>query len=307
MDNHPGRFRLINDETYNEYKESFQLQPKSSGEVDFDNGKNWSGYHYPYRRGSLYEMKGMNVIDKLNCIGEIELVEYLTLLQHKLIRENEGLDWGGNCHGYCISSTYFVEPNSVTIDNIEFTQPEIKSLLSYFADEYGKSIDLIGQRCKSDLQMTYLERIKKDIMISQGEYDDPCDGINPASFHISLKRMIGNHKKSFVMDLDNSYHVWNYPIVGYESKVLDYHNNNIYHIETKVSYLGYQHPNDDTEVPGKESQKIQTVTFEYTLITDNFGVIKGGKWISDNYPDFVWSFNNKLPVPTGKWEILNKF
>jgi len=301
--NHPGRFRLMEFETYEYYDNTFYYIENSSGSVNLDDGQNWSGYHYPYRRKSLYWGSKVTVMDKLIQVGEPKLANYLTVLVDSLIIKNDGLDWGGNCHGYTASSMNYTEPQERIIDGVLFTQPEIKSLMNYYYDDImgGLITDIIGSRCKSVSQLSYTESILNQI------YNvELCRGMNPASLHISLKRLVGNHREPFGMDMDNSDHVWNVPVVGYTSRTLDYHNDNIYHIKTEIIYLDYQTPDEDTDTMGRSGQKFGKMIIEYTLHIDDNGKIIGGDWISNKYPDFIWRHPKKFPIPSGKWEFLNR-
>lgn len=48
-----------------------------------------------------------------------------------------------------------------------------------------------------------------------------CADINAGAFHILLTNMIALQNKGFVIDRDRSIQVWNQPVFGYNSRVLD--------------------------------------------------------------------------------------
>lgn len=327
--NNPGRFRMINGETYEQYKKAFTFEMKDeslkSAEVDFDSGKFWSGNHHPIRHGSLKQIPLFQTLEKA---GEYDL----KIILEKNINDLEKLDqhqvWGGFCDGLAGSAMKFVEPTDLVIDGVTYTEEMIKALMGQYItmlrDEKLYKADRIGEDCRPDYRKDHAYKMQEQIQKRDGTWVDPCNGVNPGAFHIALKRMIGNQQVGFGIDQDNTFQVWNKLVVGYQSENLGEYKETYtgasknavkrYKIKTTITHTDYEKPGISKKGRGKEAQKLKDATYEYVLEVDKDNKIIGGKWLSDKFPDFMWHYGSKIPRPKElkdptlkkRWMIMEK-
>jgi hypothetical protein len=205
-------------------------------------------------------------------------------------------DWAGICHGWAPASLFHNEPTPKTVTNpdgvvIPFGSADIKALLSYFYAFYHKTgTDQMGLRCFFGSWM--------------GGARGCTDDLNAGAFHIVIANKLGLEKQGFLMDVDRFKEVWNQPVVGFKSTVLE---DNLrprggaaeravreVRIKTELFYVDESNPTWEP-VHGTKDQKIGRRDFQYRLELDVHGNIVGGDWESRERPDFLWNKPTATP------------
>lgn len=199
--------------------------------------------------------------------------------------------WEGLCHGWAPATLHFSEPKATLITSstgisIPFASSDIKALLTYYDGEFNsKPMRWIGTRCYADLSK---QPSKKN--------SAACKDTNAGTFHVVISNEIGIKKRGFVADIERGVEVWNQPIIGYATKVIDEKQPStnaapgtvkVLKIETRMDYAvesgaGWEATPSDSNI-GKSSS-----VYIYTIELSNDGKILGGDWESEHRPDFLW-------------------
>lgn len=181
--------------------------------------------------------------------------------------------WEGICHGWAPAAEMYYQPNAVNFrlsDGLVlyFGSSDVKALLSYFLGVYANARQgtkhSIGQRCTAGSGFV-------------------CGGPNAGAFQIVLANMLGLRGQSFIIDIDNSYQVWNQPVDAFRTSV----NGNT--VTTKLSYTVETPANWNAQTPKTESRTIRS----YLHLAGTNRNIVGGQWLSTGRIDFAW----KIPTP----------
>ncbi len=229
---------------------------------------------------------------------------YPTVERERMRTDESMAFWEGICHGWAAAAMNFFEPQSTEMIGaygvkVPFGSSDIKALLSLYQGEISKApVHFLAQRCEANLE----------------EYPElrnspECKGVNAGAFHIVLSNQIGIMKKSFVVDVSRGHEVWNQPVTGFESRIIE--DNLLPHetsargtfkvvkMETTMSFvkeLGASWHAFGSQ--GIEKQK----KYYYYLELNRFGNIIGGDWKSDERPDFIW--NQDYPKFRGYYKNL---
>ncbi|MBY0516611.1 MAG: hypothetical protein K2P81_06880 [Bacteriovoracaceae bacterium] len=214
-------------------------------------------------------------------------------------------DWAGICNGWSPASLNLKEPQPIVMTNadgikIPFGSSDIKALLSfYYAYEVNTPTQQIGLRCFVGRGLRVLAR---------GCGDD----VNAGAFHIIMANKLGLERKGFLADVDRLKEVWNQPITGFTSKILQSRPASSgaskqavseVLVQTDLTYGSEIEPQWEA-VLGTSIQTYEKIELEYTVELDAQGKIVGGKWESWIRPDFLW-FRGKAPF-TGDFKDLEK-
>jgi hypothetical protein len=199
-------------------------------------------------------------------------------------------DWEGICHGWTQASIHHEQFLPVTLKSrsgreVPFASSDVAALISYYyARVGGGKVHFLGRRCRENAGNTSIK----------------CTDMNAGAFHIVLTNLIRDNK-SFIIDLEPYKHVWNFPVFGYKSKLLE---ENVPQpnsaqgtvkeilVETEMAYILENGPS--WEPP---QRAIGKKVYLYWLELDDEGKIIGGKWSDPNHPDFAWS-SDKIKVPS---------
>ncbi|MBF0364091.1 MAG: hypothetical protein HQK50_00885 [Oligoflexia bacterium] len=226
--------------------------------------------------------------------------------------------WMGICHGWAAAS-YMVprplHPVSVTTANtkhkIIFYPADIKALISLFWANFDFRAKFIGGRCN-----VKSEEIKKDP--ENGRIlNRECFDTNPGSWHMSVVNQMGINKKSFIIDANYDYEVWNQPVVSYKYSYFnpqtfetypdatsaaialkDYSNDKfarfrapnakkVVGVVMNITYASETSPMQGNDDPSMDN--LIKVTYYYDLELDDQGDILGGEWYVNAHPDFLWT------------------
>ncbi|TDJ03942.1 MAG: hypothetical protein E2O68_09200, partial [Deltaproteobacteria bacterium] len=184
---------------------------------------------------------------------------------------------------------------------IEFGSSDMKALLTMFMHINPGESKFLGSRCnlsEKDLK----EKLERGEMTAD-EYGHQltelvgpsCEGVNAGAFHIVLANQI-KRDEGFVVDVTRDQEVWNQAVVGFSTQMTtpiqgatpgaaEGTVQEVY-VKTAMYYI--------VEVPqsweaGFNQQSIATKVYEYILELDIEGNILGGRWISNDRPDFMWT------------------
>ncbi len=234
-------------------------------------------------------------ISKLSPAEKFDLMQddYDFSFTSKVKRQNPGNrpDWEGICHGWTQASVHHDQFPAMTFTNksgkeIRFASSDVAALISYYyARVGGGRVRFLGRRCRENA----------------GNTSSKCSDMNAGAFHVVLTNRL-REKKSFIMDLDPFKHVWNFPVLGYQTRVLEEHapqsgsaSGTVKEIlvSTKLFYSQETGPewNPPARVPGFKD-------YWYWLELDKDEKIIGGSWSDANHPDFAWASEPvKIPSP----------
>jgi hypothetical protein len=169
---------------------------------------------------------------------------------------------------------------------VPFGSSDIKALLTYL-QQYQNPWDntrFLGERCNEN---------------DTDDTDSACRDVNAGSFHIIMANIIGVEKRAFVADISRRSEVWNQPVFGFKSQIIDdqvplYESaapgtDSIALVRSSVEYISEMPPHWETRHAEAFPQQIRTMDVDYTLELDASGHIIGGEWRQSQRPDFIWT------------------
>jgi Transglutaminase elicitor len=223
-------------------------------------------------------------------------------------------EWEGICHAWAPATIAYEEPKPALLKNpdgvvVPFGSSDIKALLAFgihlespIIPELRNSTRFSGTRCSEDFK-----KLKEDLKsgkISRNDFvkrmsNAKCtEDINAGSFHIILTNQIGIKDQPFVMDRTRDAEVWNQPVFGYEYMTFPYYDRtpenshpkteSLVRVVMKVKMVLEINPVWNARPYPSNINEIKEEKYEYLLELGSNGLILGGKWISENRPDFVW-------------------
>ncbi|MBF0359794.1 MAG: hypothetical protein HQK49_02230 [Oligoflexia bacterium] len=201
--------------------------------------------------------------------------------------------WEGICHGWAPASYLFQEPKPITVTSydgisITFASSDIKGLLSLLQGNYndGRTY-MAGNRCNSSLNI-----------YTTNSRSDECLDVHAGAFHVIMANRLGILHKAFVIDRDTGYEVWNQPVHAFRSSIIRTQAptagaavNTVEEmvISSVITYTDEIEPHFYPQnSAGRESFRVDR-EYRYILELDANRNIIGGKWISTNHPDFLWT------------------
>jgi hypothetical protein len=210
-------------------------------------------------------------------------------------------DWWGICHGWTPAAANYPEPLPVTVTNadgivIEFGASDVKALISYYyawnaSQMNDRNEANWGYRADASGVQRYWQRDPNMIYFIYRQLGQRCihgtggckkSNLDPASFHLALTNLVGNYQRSFVVNVDPTKQIWNQPVFGYTSEVLDsskHHDENgavkKVRVHTKLIYVDESHPQYKANGAMIEKDSKDLVYFLYLDKNDR---IVGGKW-----------------------------
>lgn len=284
--------------------------------ASLEEGKNlWSDSYWPRNEGGIsrrwqdisgkisYKIHSENEARALSKdeIAKLSPAEKFDLLQDdysfsftRTIKRQNPLnrpDWEGICHGWTQASIHHPQFSPVILKNktgkeISFGSSDVAALISYYyARVGGGKVHFLARRCRENAGNTSIK----------------CTDMNAGAFHIVVANLLPQ-KKSLIMDLDPYKHVWNFPILGYESRVMEEQKPSPGSapgtvkeilISTKLWFVQETGAewNPPLRVPGYKD-------YWYWLELNQEEKIIGGSWSDTNHPDFAWmSEPVKIPAP----------
>ena len=308
--------------------QNFQALPQE-GRVE-NTTKLWSGDHWPINRGminrrwfspsqevaSVSPAKEEIVIwtqDQISLLSPSEKFDLLNANYAYPLRTEvtsklypNALNWEGLGNGWAIASLMHDEPAPRTITNAEglaipFGSADIKALLSYYyAFGQPPMTRQIGLRCE---QKEGWHQSNPSCM----------DDLNAGAFHIVLANRIGIQGKGLIADLDRYQDVWNHPIFGFKTELVNElpadnapaGTAKVMYMRTTISYVDKGTGNSWFPVKNTLEQEESTRIYTYHLYLNSNGDIIGGQWKSSDRPDFVWVLD-ELPGFNGRFSALSQ-
>jgi hypothetical protein len=227
-----------------------------------------------------------NEIAKLSPAEKFDLLheDYGFSFTRKVKKQNplNRPDWEGICHGWTQASLHHEQFSPVTLKTksgkeIPFASSDVAALMSYYyARVGGGRVHFLGRRCRENAGNTSIK----------------CTDMNAGAFHVVITNLIRD-KKSFILDLDPYKHVWNYPVLGYESIVSDERKpspgsavGTKKEILLQTDLLFVQETGPQWEPPVRAIGK---KVYSYWLELSEEGKILGGSWADTDHPDFAWT------------------
>lgn len=232
-------------------------------------------------------------------------------------------EWEGICHAWAPATLGYKNPRPVNMigklgQSIPFGSSDIKALLSLNVhlngDKEGTKTKFLGSRCNLDFQPLVKKFYNGDI--SEEELNDQiksaeCNDTNAGTFHIVLTNQIAKRNEGFIIDRTRDLEVWNQPVYGYKSTIVDSQNgasrgaapgtDKEITVETVLFYIGETYPRFSEKLNDKT---IKNVLYRYRLELDVEGKIIGGEWLSYERPDFIYKQN--VPGFTGFLKSLEE-
>lgn len=197
--------------------------------------------------------------------------------------------WEGLCHGWAPASLEFNEPEPVTVTGennikIPFGSSDIKALLSwYMALHNPVSAIGLGGRCNFGGTL--------------GMNTPACRDSNAGAFHIVLTNMISKYKEGFIVDIARAAEVWNQPVYGFRTRELSRQRPTPgaaagtaqeVIVETEIQYTMEIEAQWNALGQLAERPVTGSTVYRYRIELDRQGVIRGGEWLQDARPDFIW-------------------
>lgn len=206
--------------------------------------------------------------------------------------DRNAADWEGICNGWAPASMNHNEPTPKTVTNpdgvvIQFGSSDIKALLSYYYAFIHRvqTTHQLGRRCPRSGGWFNWNR-------------DCQNDLNAGSFHIVLANKVGMRNESFMVDIERYKEVWNHPVLSFVSRVegeseADEESvpgtTKVLKVRTKVTYVDESELNSWEPARGTANQKTVTREYTYFLYLNLKNEIIGGKWMSMDRPDFLWT------------------
>ena len=230
--------------------------------------------------------------------------------------------WMGYCTGWALASLMLPRPtHSVTLrafddqSEIEFLPSDIKALGSLLWATGSSPAQVVGTLCEES-------PVQRD-PITGRPLHVACRDTNASTFHLVMTHLIGLYHRSFLMDSDSGYQIWNQPILNYsysyfnpitsaagplesskvplrEYKKDPFHDSrapgtvSVIGIETHLTFIYETRPNaekTDSELSDEQRHPL----YRYELELDAQGKIMGGEWLTRLHPDLLWA---PLPFTT---------
>jgi hypothetical protein len=239
--------------------------------------------------------------------------------------------WEGVCNGWSSAAIEFDEPQVTTFTKdgvtINFGSSDLKALLSYYHSSITKNyfarkktrINRIGERCRTEFpkEAWSIENGKEfyksvvDGKVVKSPVPAECVDTNPGAFHIAMVNRIVGEKHSFVAEVVRDREVWNQPVIGFNSEVVEtitagFTNANAktakqLRVKTRLHYsndggrMFWEQDDPEEEfyawwnpTNGTSNHRAGHKDFEYILDVDKKGNIIDGYWLSYERPDFIW-------------------
>ncbi|MEN9529430.1 MAG: hypothetical protein RI932_1303, partial [Pseudomonadota bacterium] len=197
--------------------------------------------------------------------------------------------WEGLCHGWAPAALEFTEPKPVTLKGpggikVPFGSSDVKALLSWhMATRNTLAAVGLGARCNTFGVL--------------GLNSPPCRDSNAGAFHIVLANQLGILREGFIADIARMGEVWNQPIYRFKSREIARQGpspgsapgtTTEISVETEMHYGMEVEPHWNALGQLVERPAVGSVVYRYRLEVDAQGRIRGGVWLQDARPDFIW-------------------
>ena len=221
--------------------------------------------------------------------------------------------WEGLCHAWAAASLNLEEPKAVDLENeagvtVSFGKADIRALISLFYHYSSADTAFLGGRCNQDFAKLYGKVLAGEM--SKEAYETAKNGLacrdtNAGAFHVVLSNQISLRDEGFIADMTRDFEVWNHPVHGFESKVVERQplttpkqreelnaaqdTTEVLVIESVVRYMLERRPGGQEEGHVRYESKAY---YRYRLELNVDGMIIGGEWLNEHRPDFLWKQGN---------------
>ncbi|MFZ9521551.1 MAG: hypothetical protein ACO3A4_13835, partial [Silvanigrellaceae bacterium] len=274
----------------------------------------WSDYYWPTQRAgiayrwqlpgslpfgyTLYSRQGISSLSR-DQIAQLSPAEKLDIFMGRFDFPTVNSErkrtypgaaaWEGLCHGWAPAALEFSEPGPVTLESaagirIPFGSSDVKALLTWYMATHSSSIAVgLGGRC--------------NLGGTIGMSTSACRDANAGAFHIVLSNLLGRAKEGFIMDIARAAEIWNQPVYGFRSRELARQGaspgaapgtRQEIVVESEVYYTIEIEPQWNPMGQLLERPAVNSVAYRYRLELDSQGNIRGGEWLQDARPDFIW-------------------
>jgi hypothetical protein len=251
-----------------------------------------------YQLYTVSELKTLDskILDKLSPAEKYDILmgdyTYPLTTEEKKRTAGKHESWEGICHGWAPAAYLYQEPAPIKLTNkdgivVSFGSSDIKALLSLYQGNYSNAPSRgLGDRCNASFSKNLLASFRKE-----------CRDTNAGAFHLVLANEIGVRKKSFVVDATRDAEVWNQPVHSFQSIVQKYQRPSFKSakgtvreavVKTEMSYTLEVNPHFQM-LNGTNGYNEKTRVYRYVLELDKSDAIIGGRWISSDRPDFLWT------------------
>lgn len=199
----------------------------------------------------------------------------------------------GICHGTAAAMIALEEPLAAEARNpdgirVPFTATDIKALIGLAYASTRLHTAMLGRGCRG---------------APDGVPDVAgCLDVNAGAFHVALANLIGRQGQPFIAEIDPVAAVWNYPVQGYASEVIEESaparrsapgSTRRLRIRTTLDFADIAHiPGDGDHRPSPARASTRSAAppyrIDYWLDVDASGRILGGDWLTDTHPDYLW-------------------
>ena len=223
------------------YEYRFDQLPLEGGMTDHTP---WSDTYWPsYQAGiaARWNQKGSNGFkykllneDQVRALAQEELAELSPAEKYdifmgrfdyptvKMVRGKTSASaqsWAGICHGWSPAALNHLEPAPVLVTSdsgiaVPFGSDDVKALMDEYYANNEQQTQFLGTRCQKG---------GGGIRGFLGVFtsSDACDDVNAGALHVILTNELGIRHQGFVADVDRGRQVWNQPVYGFVSRVVE--------------------------------------------------------------------------------------
>ncbi|MBF0311887.1 MAG: hypothetical protein HQK52_00635 [Oligoflexia bacterium] len=309
----------------------FRYADKKLGEMEHTKWNNFFNYVKTYPAATLIEQGNSSLLspsEKYDLLIGANISPYGNQgLTAKMWKEGDNYartsengeveTWFGICHGWAAAS--YMLPRAIgpvivqtAAGALTFYPADIKALASLFWANFQFKQSSVGGRCN-----VKPEKLNKDR--SSGRItDQECFDTNPGTWHLAVTHLLGMAKKTFIIDANFDYEVWNQPLLTYrynyfnpqtfkeyvkaenamikiknykKDKFKNFRSDDTSHVvgvRMKIAYMVENTPVQRV-VDHQRYDAINTAEYLYDLELDQRGNIIGGEWYHNTHPDFLWT------------------
>ncbi len=293
------------------------------------------------RPKNLNDVRAMSQsdIDKLSATEKFDIYKALITGKQKFKLTKSVLNltspfdsyWEGICNGWSSAAIEFEEPQVTTFTKdgitVNFGSSDLKALLSHYhaaitINPFARkktSTNRIGERCRTEFPeeawslvngKEFYKTVENGVVVSK-PVPAECVDTDPGAFHIAMANRINLDKEGFVAEVVRDTEVWNQPVSGYKSSIVETKTSGFLNATAKTvkqvkvkTTLYYANDGgrmfweqDDPEeefyawwnpTTGTPNHRGGHKDFEYILNLDKAGNILSGYWLSYERPDFIW-------------------
>ncbi len=224
--------------------------------------------------------------------------------------------WMGICHGWA-PAAYMMDRPTKSIEVIAF---DGRTKIKFFPDDIKALASLLWANARTPNKFVGGRCNYKDVDVDENgrPTNSECRDTNPATFHLTTVNRVGLAKRSFVLDTNYDYEVWNQPVESYRISyfnpaslnladtlenaminVQDFKKDRykkyraantkfIVGIKMQIAYTVERRPTqNDEDSPDYDNHSAMSLTYDLEL--DQDGNIVGGEWYRNSHPDFMWT------------------